>query len=176
MSEYILVDGELYHYGVKGMKWGRRKRYNYTDVDRKRDAMKSAKKDYNRSFNKAYNRAVAAYSPIKKHREANDRRWEDAYNKGQAYDKARTAYKSAKKAQNKAIREKTRELNKNASFGEKLAYSDGTRRRAANYIVKNNMSVEEATKRAQGDARRNTAVFVAAYGAITLASIYAANR
>lgn len=22
MSEYIVVDGELYHYGIKGMKWG----------------------------------------------------------------------------------------------------------------------------------------------------------
>ena len=55
-------------------------------------------------------------------------------------------------------------------------YNNATRKRAANYIVKNNMSVEEATKRAHSDAKRNTAVFVAAYGAITLASIYAANR
>ena len=44
MSNYIVANGELYHYGVKGMKWGVRKKYDYTDVDRKRDAMKSAKK------------------------------------------------------------------------------------------------------------------------------------
>lgn len=26
MSEYVIVHGELYHHGVKGMKWGRRKK------------------------------------------------------------------------------------------------------------------------------------------------------
>lgn len=27
MSNYTIINGELYHYGVKGMKWGRRKNY-----------------------------------------------------------------------------------------------------------------------------------------------------
>lgn len=176
MSDYVIANGELYHYGVKGMKWGVRKKYDYTDVDRKRDTMKTAKKAYNKSFSKAYNRAIGAYSPIKKHREANNRRWEDAANKAVTYEKARTAYKTAKKAQNKAIREKTQELNKNASLGEKLMYNNATRKRAANYIVKNNMSVEEATKRAHSDAKRNTAIILGAYAAITMAELYAMNR
>lgn len=35
MSEYIIYNGELYHHGVKGMKWGViRKRHNERKIDR----------------------------------------------------------------------------------------------------------------------------------------------
>jgi hypothetical protein len=180
MSNYVIVGGELCHYGVKGMKWGVRKKYEYSsmtqDVRDKKAAYKQAKKDYNKSFNKAYNKAIAAYSPVKKHRQANDARWEDAMNKAEALDKAKSAYKTAKKVEKKAINKKTDELNKKATFGEKFMYDDATRRQAAKYIVKNNMTLEEATKKAKGDARRNTAAVLAVYGGILAASIYASNR
>lgn len=90
MNEY-----ELYHHGVKGMKWGVRKKRD-SNVQTARTAYKTAKKEYNKSFNRAYNRAAAAYSPFKKHRQANDARWEDAANKADALNKAKTAYKKAK--------------------------------------------------------------------------------
>lgn len=96
MSNYFINDGELYHYGVKGMKWGVRKARPQTDLDRKRAAYKTAKKDYNKSFSKAYNRAAAGYSPFKKHRQANDARWEDAANKAESLNKAKSEYKKAK--------------------------------------------------------------------------------
>ena len=34
MSDYVISDGELCHYGVKGMKWGRRKDRVQRDKDR----------------------------------------------------------------------------------------------------------------------------------------------
>lgn len=48
-------DGELMHYGVKGMKWGVRRARPQTAVDSARANYKTAKKEYNKSFNKAYN-------------------------------------------------------------------------------------------------------------------------
>lgn len=123
MSKYVIVDGELYHYGVKGMKWGVRKKRPETELDRLKAARKVAKKEYNRSFNKAYNRSIAAYSPIKKHRQANDARWEDAYNKGQAYDKANKAYKDAKKQEkaNRTPEEKAARRKKAIKIGAAVA-------------------------------------------------------
>lgn len=86
---------ELYHYGVKGMKWGVRRS---PEVANARAAYRSAKKDYNKAYNKAHNKAAAAYSPFKKHRQANDARWKEAYDKANALDKAKTEYKQAKSA------------------------------------------------------------------------------
>lgn len=176
--EYVMTaDGELYHYGVKGMKWGHRKAPEQSamlrNVKSTKANYKSAKKAYNKSFNAAYNKSHQVYSLSKKKREANDKRWEDVYDKIDALDKAKTEYKSAKKARNKAITSTARDLEKKATLGEKLTYNSATRKQAAKYIVDNNMSVADATKKAKGDAWRNTAIFVGAYTAITVASLYA---
>ena len=175
-----MENNELYHYGVKGMKWGVRKKPEYSsmtqDVRNKKAAYKQAKKEYGKAFNKAYDRAIAAYSPIKKHREANDKRWDDAWEKGNRFDKAKAEYKSARRAEKNAINSKARELEKKASFGERLIYNSATRQKAAQYVVQNNMSVEEATKKAKGDAWRNTAAFVAVYGGVMAATIYKSTR
>lgn len=172
---FYVID-ELCHYGVPGMKWGVRKKYpeseiasNYRNAKATR---KSAKKAYNKSFNKAYNKAHQVYSLSKKKREANDKRWEDVYDKLDALDKAKADYNQAKTARKNAIKSTTRQINKNASLSNKLIYSDATRKKAAKYVVDNNMSVSEATKKAQGDAWRNTAAFVAGYAAIGAAVIY----
>lgn len=99
--DYVIVNGELYHHGVKGMKWGVRKKRVY---DEKKAAYKTAKKEYNQAFRKADNRALAAYSPSKKHRQANDARWENAVNKAEALNKAKKEYKSAKKDYKREVR------------------------------------------------------------------------
>lgn len=91
---------ELYHYGVKGMKWGVRKKRPETEVDRARAAKKTAHKEYNAAYNKAYK--YSSRHPIsqfvgKKAKAESDRLWEDAYTKADASIAAKKAYKQAKK-------------------------------------------------------------------------------
>ena len=104
------MEYELCHYGVKGMKWGVRKaEKEYAKLDKAKADYKKARKAYNKSFNKAYNRSIAAYSPIKKHRDANDKRWKDAANKAEKLNEAKKAYKDQKK-----------EVRKNTTVGQKI--------------------------------------------------------
>lgn len=96
----------LAHHGIKGQKWGVRRfqkadgsltpagksRYA-SDLDRAAKNVKTAKKEYNRAFDKAYNRAIQGYSPLKKQREANDQRWDEAASKRDALLDAKEGYK-----------------------------------------------------------------------------------
>lgn len=189
--DYVIYNGELYHHGVKGMKWGVRrfqdKDGDLTPAGKKRYAAKAAykqaKKEYNRAYLKADSKRHQAYSLSAKKRQANSDRWDDAFDKAEKLNAAKAEYKKAKKAHKKelakekqAINKKYDELNKKASLGEKLLYSDGTRKAAAKYVVKNNMTVEEATKKAKGEAWRNTAAFMAVYGGVMAATLYAIDK
>lgn len=102
MSEYVIVNGELYHHGVKGMKWGvRKKRPESAERAALRSAKakyKAANKEYSRSFDKASARSIAGYSPIKKHRVSNTKRWNDVAKKAESANAAEKEYKDAKKA------------------------------------------------------------------------------
>lgn len=182
MDEIRLVSkDELYHYGVKGMKWGHRKavlptsnvrnRYDSAKAD-----FKSAKKAYNKSFNKAYNRNFAMYSPVKKHREANKERWNDAANKAVERAEAKRAYKSAKAARKESINKNYDKIDSKSNFKDKLLYNDATRKKAAKYMTDNNMSMSEARQKANKEALRNTAVFMGAYGAMTVGAMMYMNK
>ena len=92
MSEYILTsDGELYHWGIKGQKWGVRRYQNkdgsltkagkkrYSDdpkVVKSKAAVKRASKDRTKAladYNKAYNKYYAVPS------KANKKRFDEAF-------------------------------------------------------------------------------------------------
>lgn len=91
-------------------------------------------------------------------------------------EKAKTSYKQAKHERKAKIKDTYKDINKNASVKEKIMYNNATRKKAAMYVVDNNMSVDQAKKRANKLALRNTAVLFGAYGSITVANLYAMNR
>ena len=118
MGDYFIYNGELYHYGVKGMKWGVRKFEKASaDLDKRKSAYKKAKKEYNKAFNRADTFRVAALSPVKKHRQAQEKRWYDAAKKAEKANKLRQEYKTAKKEFNK----NTTALQKVGRVGKKTA-------------------------------------------------------
>lgn len=106
MGEYILTsNGELYHWGIKGMKWGQRRYQNkdgsltaagrkrYSDdpkVVESKAAFKQAKKDKNKAiveYSKAFNKNY--YIPTK----ANSKRLDEAIDN---LNKAESSFKNTK--------------------------------------------------------------------------------
>jgi hypothetical protein len=177
-----MEDNYLSHYGVKGMKWGKRKSLPTSSIrsnlNSTKAQYKSAKKAYNKSFYDAYNHAHQAYSPFKKHRQANADRWERANADSEKVRTSKKAYKQAKKERKNALNKTYKEINKKTSFGEKLLFNSTTRKKAAKYVVDNNMSMKEARKKANKQALRNTAAFIGVYGGIGIggAALYKLNH
>lgn len=84
--------------------------------------------------------------------------------------------KTAKKKNKQKIKETYKNLNKQASIKDKIMYNNATRKKAAKYIVNNNMTVKEATAKSKKDAWRNTAVIMGVYGGLSVATLYKMNH
>jgi hypothetical protein len=95
MSDYTIVNGELRHYGVLGMKWGIRRA-------RRKDAKNAYKKATDRAYDKYEKTILKIEKPYKKGQNLSDKdieresRAESEYNAAVA--KAKAAYKQNRKS------------------------------------------------------------------------------
>ena len=159
------------------MRWGHRKQTIVTSSTRKKfdstkEKYKTAKKAYSKAYNKAY--GYSARHPItqwasKKVSDEADRRWYKAIDAAKYSNKAKQQYKQAKNERKQQIKDTYSDIQKKSTFGERFVYNNATRKKAAKYVVDNNMTVAEANKRAKKDAMRNTVIILAAIGAYSAA-------
>lgn len=177
----------LQHHGIKGQKWGVRRfqnddgsltnagksRYGKSELrknyDEKKAAYKAEKKNWKKAFNTAYNKSGIHLT--KKGRDADTKRWENEYDAWEKMDLAKTLYKNVKSERNTNLKNTFKDIQKNSSIGEKLTFNNATRRRAAKYVVDNNMSVSDAKKKANTEAIRNTALILAVIGGSTIVNM-----
>lgn len=181
-------NNELMHYGVPGMKWGHRKNYYGSSGNKYRasngvivgapkdSAVAAIRKIQGTKVGGAAVNGMAKVNTAFYGRGKNKATWQrlekQVRKENEAVREANKVHKQAKTERKQKIKDTYKSLNKNASFGERLIYNNATRKKAAKYIVDNDMSVADATKKAKGDAWRNTAAMVAAYSAVTVAGLY----
>lgn len=111
MSEYILVcDDELYHHGVKGMKWGVRKKRDASQVGYKSTSIKSAlsrrsNEKVDKGFKDWKDNAGKRDNAIELGKKMTAAK--RAYENDKSNNDLKSAYKDANKAYKKALSENT---------------------------------------------------------------------
>ena len=172
--------GELQHHGIKGMKWGVRRSQAVLDRAAGRKSSTSWEKEAKKMTinnlkhpiltNKADRESKAAdsfgnrlrrntlYQNTKDLQDVNAR-FEKLLSQKQASD-------NQKRVRKETIEITQKEISDTASRMDKFVYNEAMRRKAAKYVVDNNMPVTEAIKKSKGNAWRNSVIAVAAFGAI----------
>lgn len=159
MTDYTIVDGELYHYGVKGMKWGVRRHSNNSFVETTKMRPRGVVMDERGAYKQKRPRGVVM-----------DER--GAITVGQAYKSAKAAGKQAAKdainSMNASPKKHTlREYNNAARNAKRQAQMDSFREsKAQNKQIKDNKSTNPNRKREIAIAATAVAgTALAAYGA-----------
>ena len=124
MSDYYYANDELYHYGVKGMRWGHRKARPESELRTARSNLKNARKTYNKSYNDAYSysqRHLISQYTNSKRRSESDARWDKANRDADAYNKASKEYKQVKSQKKAEFASARKDVSTSRSTGAKLA-------------------------------------------------------
>lgn len=157
MDEYIIVGGELYHYGVKGMKWGHRRAQKY---QRQAGIARSSAKEWDEMA--GYARAKSSAKNAKKAKIAADsaKEWDEMA----AYAKSKGNLKKANKyAQNaKADRVAAKKYDRDAKAGvskkaDKYVQNAKDDRAAAKFYDKQaKAAMEPKTTKARMDSAKSS--------------------
>ncbi|MDU5951818.1 MAG: hypothetical protein E6Z06_02910 [Clostridiales bacterium] len=180
----------LQHHGVKGMKWGVRKKYEKSSIRREYDNKKYNMRSKRMKSMNAFLDSASATDEADKYLEQyplhayfgkkagvkgrtylklrdEERKAEDRYhNANLKYRNARKEFKrTAKKRRNEI-----RKTNKKIRSSSKLKISTPITKKTAKYIVDNNMSIQDAKKRAiRNSAVQSTAIILAGVGGMAAA-------
>ena len=195
---YVNNSDELYHYGVKGMRWGHRKdptayggsitsngKYKASNgvvIAKSRNVGVAAGRRFSTSLAGRGLAAVGSMGMNEKQKtalkkqQAALREYQKVGGDRMFKNRAKAEAKAAKKERKAAIKSTYKQLQKEATFAEKLQGNDATRKLAAKYIVDNGMTVSEAKNKAYDVAKRNTAIVLGAYGAIAVGTVLASRR
>lgn len=145
-----------------------------SEYDRAKANRKKAKKQYNRDYNIAYNyntsHPISQYAN-KKIKAEKDNLWNKVDDSAAKVYNANKEYRKAKHKRKNAINEQYKKIQSKSSLGDKILFSNATRKKAAKYIVDNNMTMSEARKKANKDAIRNTAISLGVIGGLSVAEI-----
>lgn len=187
----MIVTEERYlaHYGVLGMKWGKRKAARYEKTASKieerigkkkskegilniRDGMQLTKSAHLRSKAKDLksNKKVSLRESNKNAKTARIKATKEAKEYNKLTKSKKELDKKAKKDRKQKMKSAYKEINKTSNFLEKVVYNSATRKKAAQYVVDNNMSISDAKKKANQLAVKNTTTLLATIGAATLIS------
>lgn len=161
MSDFIITreqpSDDLCHYGVLGMKWGKRKAsYNQHEqnIKKTKSEYKKAKKDYNKAYNKSYDyssRHLISQFVKQKQKKESAKLWTDTFEKANTLNKTRTNYKNAKaakKAYKKVQNQKIDDMwKKYGALEDQVTYGKNENKKLNSEIYKKMDDLEKEIKR-----------------------------
>lgn len=156
MPNYVYYNSELYHYGVKGMKWGVRRYQNADGSLTKRGIKKYAKKGYKRdAYGKNTNLKSQIYDVLNNHSRSDATMEYLRANETQRKVRA-TKYLQDKKQEDKIVKQLKKDRSTKFMVGK---------RAVAQYMIDNNEPVASAKKKVRTQqAVRVTATTLAVIG------------